>query len=75
MGALRDLHGPVRKEQHDALRALIRSLFTAGSLEEARARLRDAVAQLESRLPKIAALPEDAEHDVLAFYSSAVAYS
>jgi putative transposase len=36
----------------------------------ARQRLRDAVAQLERRLPKIAALLEDAEADVLAFYPS-----
>jgi transposase-like protein len=36
----------------------------------ARRRLRDAVAPLERRLPKIAALLEEAETDVLAFYPS-----
>jgi putative transposase len=66
---LRDLRGHVRKDQHDALGALIRSLFTADSLDEARARLRDAVSQLERTLPKIAAMLEDAEDDVLAFYA------
>ena len=66
---LRDLRGHVRKDQHDALGALIRSLFTAGSLDEARARLRDAVSQLEAKLPKIAALLDAAEDDVLAFYA------
>jgi putative transposase len=66
---LRDLRGHVRKEQHDALGALIRSLFTAGSLDEARARLRDAVSQLERTLPKIAGLLDAAEDDVLAFYA------
>jgi putative transposase len=66
---LRDLRGHARKDQHDALGALIRSLFTAGSLDEARARLRDAVGQLEAKLPKIAGLLEDAEDDVLAFYA------
>ncbi len=66
---LRDLRGHVRKDQHDALGALIRSLFSAGSLEEARARLRDAVGQLERSLPKIAAMLEAAEDDVLAFYA------
>ncbi len=66
---LRDLRGYVHKSQHDALGALIRSLFTASDLAEARARLRDAVAQLERKLPKIAALLDDAEDDVLAFYA------
>jgi putative transposase len=66
---LRDLRGHVRKDQHDLLGALIRAIFTAGSLQEARARLGEAVAQLEGRLPKIAALLEEAEDDVLAFYA------
>jgi putative transposase len=66
---LRDLHGHVRRDQHDALGAIIRSIFTAPDGEQARRRLRDAVGQLERRLPKIAALLEDAEADVLAFYA------
>ena len=66
---LRDLRGHARKDQHDALGAVIRQIFTAGSGEEARLRLGDAVAQLEPRLPKIAALLEEAEDDVLAFYA------
>jgi putative transposase len=66
---LRDLRGHVRKDQHDLLGALIRSIFTATSLQEARQRLGEAVGQLESRLPKIAALLEEAEDDVLAFYA------
>jgi putative transposase len=71
---LRDLRGHVRKDQHDALGALIRSLFTAGSMDEARARLRDAVDQLEAKLPKIAGLLESAEDDVLAFYAFPAAH-
>jgi putative transposase len=66
---LRDLRGHCRKDQHDALGALIRQLFTAPDGIEARRRLTDAIAQLESRLPKIARLLEDAEDDVLAFYA------
>jgi transposase-like protein len=65
---LRDLRGHCRKDQHDALGALIRQLFTADGIE-ARRRLGDAVTQLQSRLPKLAALLEDAEDDVLAFYA------
>ena len=66
---LRDLRGHVRKDQHDLLGALIRAIFTAGSLQEARERLGEAIGQLESRLPKIAALLQEAEDDVLAFYA------
>jgi transposase-like protein len=66
---LRDLRGHARKDQHDALGALIRQLFTAPDGIEARRRLGDAVAQLQARLPKLAALLEDAEDDVLAFYA------
>ena len=66
---LRDLRGHVRRDQHDALGAIIRSIFTAADGDEARQRLRDAVGQLERRLPKVAAMLEEAEHDVLAFYA------
>ena len=66
---LRDLRGHCRKDQHDALGALIRQLFTAPDGIEARRRLGDAVSQLQARLPKLAALLEDAEDDVLAFYA------
>ena len=66
---LRDLRGHARKDQHDALGAVIRQLFTAADGEEARRRLTDAIAQLKARLPKVAALLADAEDDVLAFYA------
>ena len=66
---LRDLRGHCRKDQHDALGALIRQLFTAPDGDEARQRLADAIAQLEPRLPKIARLLDEAEDDVLAFYA------
>ena len=66
---LRDLRGHARKDQHDALGAVIRQIFTAENGDEARRRLGDAVAQLQGRLPKIAALLEEAEDDVLAFYA------
>jgi putative transposase len=66
---LRDLRGHARRDQHDALGAVIRSIFTAADGDEARRRLGDAVTQLQSRLPKVAALLEQAEDDVLAFYA------
>jgi putative transposase len=66
---LRDLRGHARKDQHDALGAVIRSIFTAADGDEARRRLGDAVSQLERRLPKVAALLAEAEEDVLAFFA------
>ena len=66
---LRDLRGHCRKDQHDALGALIRQLFNAPNGTEARRRMADAIAQLEPRLPKIARLLDEAEDDVLAFYA------
>jgi putative transposase len=67
---LRDCLGHARRDQHGLLGALIRPIFGADSAEQARQRLGEAVSQLEGRLPKIAALLEDAEDDVLAFYAS-----
>jgi transposase-like protein len=66
---LRDCLGHARKDQHGLLGALIRPIFNAEDLEQARDRLSEAVAHLDGRMPRIAALLEDAEHDVLAFYA------
>ncbi len=66
---LRDCLGHARKDQHGLLGALIRPIFQAESGEQARARLGEAIGQLEGRLPKIAALLEEAEEDILAFYA------
>src|SRR6185437_1214842 len=66
---LRDALGHARRDQHGLLAALIRPIFRAESGEEARQRLGDAVSQLERPLPKVAAMLEDAEDDILAFYA------
>jgi transposase-like protein len=66
---LRDCLGHARKDQHGLLAALIRPIFNADSLEQARDRLSEAVAHLDGRMPKVAALLEDAEPDILAFYA------
>jgi putative transposase len=71
---LRDLRGHCRKDQHDALGAVIRQIFTAPTGEEARRRLGDAVSSLEARLPKIARLLDEAEEDVLAFLTFPAAH-
>jgi putative transposase len=66
---LRDCLGHARKDQHGLLAALVRPIFNADSLAEARDRLSEAVAHLEGSLGKVATLLEDAEPDILAFYS------
>ena len=66
---LRDCLGHARKDQHGLLAALIRPIFRADSAEQARDRLSEAVATLDGKLPKVAALLEEAEDDILAFYS------
>ena len=66
---LRDCLGHARRDQHGLLGALIRPIFNAEGLEQARDRLSEAVATLDDKLPKVAALLEQAEHDVLAFYA------
>jgi putative transposase len=66
---LRDCLGHARQDQHGLLAALIRPIFGADSGDEARRRLGEAIAQLEGRLPKIAALLHEAEDDIQAFYA------
>jgi putative transposase len=66
---LRDCLGHARRDQHGLLAALIRPIFNADSLEQARDRLSEAVAHLDGRLGKVAAMLEDAEADILAFYA------
>jgi putative transposase len=58
---LRDCLGHARKDQHGLLAALIRPIFNADSLAQARDRLSEAVAHLDGRLGKVAAMLEDAE--------------
>jgi putative transposase len=66
---LRDCLGHARSEQQPMLGALIRPIFNQDDREQARDRLSEAVAHLEGKLPKVAGLLEEAEEDVLAFYS------
>jgi len=66
---LRDCLGQARKDQHGLLGALIRPIFNQPDARAARDALSAAVAQLDGRLPKVAAMLEDAEDDILAFYA------
>src|SRR5688500_6765715 len=71
---LRDCLGHARRDQHGLLGALIRPIFNADSLAQARDRLSEAVAHLDGRLAKIATMLEDAETDILAFYAFPAAH-
>jgi transposase-like protein len=66
---LRDCLGHARRDQHGLLGALIRPIFNADSIDQARDRLSEAVAALEAKLPKVATVLEAAEDDILAFYA------
>jgi transposase-like protein len=66
---LREALGHARREQQPMLAALIRPIFNAESGEQARELLGDAIERLERPLPKVAALLERAEEDLLAFYT------
>jgi putative transposase len=66
---LREVLGYARREQQPMLAALIRPIFNAGSDEQARELLSEALERLRSPLPKIHDLLEDAEDDLLAFYA------
>jgi putative transposase len=66
---LREALGHARKEQQGMLAALLRPLFNAESGERARELVGDALKRLRTPLPKVAALLEEAEEDLLAFYA------
>jgi len=65
---LREALGHARREQQPMLAALLRALFNAGDREEASVLLGEALERLRQPLPKVAALLEEAEEDLLAFY-------
>ena len=71
---LRDCLGHARKDQHGLLAALIRPIFQAESGDQARERLAEAIAALEGRLPKVAAMLADSEEDILGFYAFPAAH-
>jgi putative transposase len=66
---LREALGHARREQQPMLAALLRPLFNADSGESARELVSDALERLRKPLPKVAALLEEAEEELLAFYS------
>jgi putative transposase len=66
---LRETLGHVRKDQQGMVAALLRPIFNSDDREAARELVGDALERLRSPLPKAAALLENAEEDLLAFYA------
>jgi putative transposase len=66
---LREALGHARREQQPMLAALLRPLFGADSGEQARELVGEALERLRTPLPKVAAVLEEAEEDLLAFYA------
>lgn len=65
---LREALGHARREQQPMLAALLRPIFNADNDDAARELVGDALTRLRKPLPKVAALLEEAEEDLLAFY-------
>jgi putative transposase len=66
---LREALGHARREQQPMLAALLRPIFGAEDRERARELVGEALERLRKPLPKVAAVLEEAEDDLLAFYS------
>jgi len=66
---LRETLGYVRKDQQGMVAALLRPIFNADDRDGARELVDDALERLRKPLPKVATLLEEAEEDLLAFYS------
>ena len=66
---LREALGHARREQQPMLAALLRPIFNAQSGDQARELVSDALERRRKPLPKVAALLEEAEDDLLSFYA------
>jgi putative transposase len=66
---LRQALGHARREQQPMLAALLRPIFNADSGEQTSELLGEALERLRKPLPRVAALLEEAEEDLLAFYA------
>jgi transposase-like protein len=65
---VRNMHGHCRRSDRGLVSAALREIFAAEGLEQAKARLGEVAERFREPLPKIAALLEAAEEDLLAFY-------
>jgi putative transposase len=71
---LREALGHARREQQPMLAALLRPIFNADAGGQARELVGDALERMRKPLPRVAALLEQAEEDLLAFYAFPAAH-
>ena len=65
---VRNMHQHCRPAQRGLVSAALREVFNADSREQATERVGEVIARLGTMVPKVAALLEEAEEDLLAFY-------
>jgi putative transposase len=65
---IRNMHGHCKKGQRNMVAAALREVFNAEDLRDARERSASVIERLAGTVPKVAALLEEAEEDLLAFY-------
>ncbi len=66
---VRNMHQHCRPSQRGLVSAALREVFNAESRAQARERVGEVIARLRGPAPKVAALVEQAEEDLLAFYA------
>ena len=69
MHFLRETLGHLRKDQQGMVAALLRPIFNAEDGAQARELIGETLERLRPRLPRVAALLEEVEDDLLAFYA------
>lgn len=65
---IRNMHGHCKKGQRNMVSAALREVFNAEDLADAQERSASVIERLAPTVPKVAALLEEAEEDLLAFY-------
>ena len=71
---VRNMHQHCRPAQRSLVSAALREVFNADSREQARERLSELLERLAPVVPKVCALLEQAEEDLLAFYAFPAAH-
>jgi len=64
----RNMHEHCRRDQRGLVSAALREIFNAEDRNQARDRVTQVIARLETIAPKVCRLLEDAEEDLIAFY-------
>src|SRR6202521_659959 len=71
---VRNMHQHCRPAQRGLVSAALREVFNADAREQASERVGEVITRLAATVPKVAALLEEAEEDLLAFYAFPAAH-